>query len=103
MPIRIEDILFISKYVNNKLPPNFNIWVIFPFTSHYYETLFGTKGHLKILTVSTTTYGEGAFISMASKTWYNIQRQIQFPMINTFSTNKLKLFLFYFYLNLYQT
>ena len=28
--IKIENCLFISKYVNNKLPPNFNSWLHFP-------------------------------------------------------------------------
>ena len=37
------------------------------------------------------------------KTWNNIQSQIKDPMINTFSPSKLKLVLFDFYLNLYQT
>ena len=40
---------------------------------------------------------------MASKTWNNTQRQIKDPMVNTFSQNKLKIFLFDFYLNLFQT
>ena len=101
--IKIENWLFISKYVNNKLPPIFNSWFIFSSTCHNYETSFAAKGHLKIPTVTTTTYGKGAFISMATKTWNNTQSQIKDPMINTFSPNKLKIFLFDFYLNLYQT
>ena len=92
-----------SIYVNNKLPPIFNSWFIFFSTFHNYETSFAAKGHLKILTVATTTYGKGAFISMATKTWNNTQSQIKDPMLNTFSPNKLKIFLFDFYLNLYQT
>ena len=101
--IKIENCLFISKYVNNKLPPIFSSWFIFSSTCHNYETSFAVKGHLKIPTVTTTTYGKGAFISMATKTWNNTQSQIKDPMINTFSPNKLKIFLFDFYLNLYQT
>ena len=101
--IKIENFLFISKYVNNKLPPIFNSWFIFSSTCHNYETSFAAKGHLKIPTVTTTTYVKGAIISMATKTWNNTQNQIQDPMINTFSPNKLKIFLFDFCLNLYQT
>ena len=101
--IKIENCLFISKYVNNKLPPIFNSWFIFSSTSHNYEISFATKGPLKIPTDTTTTYGKGAFISMATKTWNNIQSQIEDSMINTFSPNKLKIFLVEFYLNLYQT
>ena len=40
---------------------------------------------------------------MATKIWNNTQIQVKDPMINTFSPNKLKVFLFDFYLNLYQT
>ena len=52
---------------------------------------------------TTATYGKKAFISMATKTWNNTQSQIKDPMINTFSPNKLKNFLFDFYLNPHQT
>ena len=45
-------------------------------------------------------HGTGAFVSMATKTWNNIKSQIKDPMINTFFPNKLKMFLFDFYLNL---
>ena len=83
--IKIENFLFISKYVKNILPSIFNSWFIFSSTSHNYETSFATKGHLKILTDTTTTYGKKAFISMAAKTWNNIQSQIKDPTINIFT------------------
>ena len=101
--IKTENFLFISKYVNSKLPPIFNSWLIFSSTFHNYETSFAAKGHLKIPTVTTATYGKGAFISMATKTWNNTQSQMKDPMINIFFPNKLKIFLFDFYLNLSQT
>ena len=66
--IKIENCLFISKYVNNKLPPIFKSWFKFFSTCHNYETSFAAKGHLKILTVTATTCGKGAFISTATKT-----------------------------------
>ena len=68
-----------------------------------YKFIKKVKGHLKICTDTTTTYGKGAFIGIATKTWNNTQSQIKDPMINTFSSNKLKIFLFDFYLNIYQT
>ena len=101
--IKIENCLFISMYVNNKLPPIFNSWFIFSSAFHNYKTSSAAKDHLKIPTVTTATYGKVAFISMATKTWNNAQSQIKDPMINTFSPNKLKIFLFDFYLNLHQT
>ena len=55
--IKIENCLFISKYVKNKLTPIFNSWYIFSSICHNYETSLATKGYLKIPTVITTTYG----------------------------------------------
>ena len=71
--IKIENCFFISKYVNNKLPAIFNSWFIFSSSFHNFETSFAAKGHLKIPTVTTATYGKGASISMTTKTWNNTQ------------------------------
>ena len=101
--IHMENRLFISKHVSNKLPPISNSCFIFSSTLHNYETLFATKGCLNIPTVTPTTYEEEAFISMFTKTWNNRKSQIKDAMMNTFTQNKLKLFLFAFYLNLYLT
>ena len=56
----IKNSLFISKHVNNKLPPIFNSWSIFSSTSRNYDTPFANKDHLYIPIVTTTTYGKGA-------------------------------------------
>ena len=77
--IKIENWLFISKYVNNKLPPIFNSWFIFFSTSHNYETSFTTKCGLKIPTDTTASYGKSTFIIMATKTWHNIQSKLMIP------------------------
>ena len=77
--IKIEHFLFISKYVNNKLPPIFNSWFIFFSTSHNYETSFTTKCGLKIPTDTTASYGKSTFIIMATKTWHNIQSKLMIP------------------------
>ena len=61
-------------------------------SSHNYETSFVAKGHLKIPTVSATTYGQRAFISMATNTWNNIHNQIKDAMLNT--SPKIKWVLF---------
>ena len=71
--IKTKNSLFISKYVNNKLPPIFNSWFIFSSIYLNYETSFAAKGHLKSPTDTTTTYGKGTFISIPTKTWSNIQ------------------------------
>ena len=95
--IKSENCLFIRKYVNNKLPPIFNSWFIFSSTFHIYEIPFATKGHPKIPSFTTSTYGKGVFISTATKTWNDIQSTIKDPMIYTFSPDKLKIILFDFF------
>ena len=60
------------------------------------------KNHLKNTTATRTAYGDGPFDTITTKTWNNIESQIKDPMINTFSPNKLNIFLFDFYLNLFQ-
>ena len=70
--IKIENCLSNSKYVNNKLPPIFNNCFTFTSTSHNYKT---------------------SFTNNMVKDQY---------LIKIFSPNKLKIFLFDFYLNLYQ-
>ena len=41
--IRIENCLFISNYVNSKLPPIFDSWFIFSSTSHHYEIVISNQ------------------------------------------------------------
>ena len=53
--INIENCFFFSKYVNSKLPPVFNSWIIFSATFNNYETSFATKCHLKISAVTKTS------------------------------------------------
>ena len=93
--------LFHQQIYQQQITFIFNSWYIFSSTSQTSQTSFATEGHLKI-PVTTTTYSKGSFISMATNAWNNIQGQIKDPMINTFSPNKLKIFLFDFNLNPYQ-
>ena len=50
--VKIQNCLFISKYVNNNLLSIFNTWFVFSSTFHNYETSCAAKSHLKIPTVS---------------------------------------------------
>ena len=53
--VKIEYCLFINKYTNNKLPSIFNDWSKFSSKSHNYQTLFASKGNLRIPSVQTTS------------------------------------------------
>ena len=99
--IKIQNCLFISKYIN-KLHPIFISWFIFSFFSHNYESSFATKSQLKIPAATTTTYGKEAFLVWQQKHEVMFKSVTKDPMINTFSPNKLNIFLLDFHLNLYQ-
>ena len=101
--VKIENCLFISKYTNNKLPSIFTNWFTFSSMSHNYQTLFASKGNLKIPSVQTTSYGKNAFVYKVIRTWNDIQKEIKGVMLNTFSLVTLKSLLIEFYLNMYKT
>ena len=71
--IKIENCLFINKYVHQKLPSIFNSWFNFSSNCHNYETSFSSKANLK---AHTTSYGKAGFINMVVKTWNNIQKDL---------------------------
>ena len=100
--VKIENCLFISKYIHNKLPSTFNNWFTFSSNSHKYETTFATQGNLKVPSVRTTSYGKSSFTSMAIKTWNELQKEIKGKTFNEFSPNKLKSILQDYFLNLYK-
>ena len=52
--VKIENCLFINKYINNKLPSIFTNLFTFSSISCHYETSFASKGNLQIPSVQTT-------------------------------------------------
>ena len=100
--IKVENCISISKYVNKKLPSNFDNWFTFSSTSHRYETSFADRDTLKVQAVRTTTYGKLSFINMAIQTWNNMQRLLKFSMLKKPSPNSLKTFLYKHFLSTYE-
>ena len=101
--VKIENCLFISKYINNKLPSIFTNLFTFSSISHNYETSFASKGNLQIPSVQTTSYAKNPFLCTVVRTWNDIQKEMKGVMLNTFSLAKLKQLLIEFYLNMYKT
>ena len=100
--IKIENCLFISKYIHNKLPKIFDKWFLFSSNTHKYETSFAVKGCLKVPSITTTTYGKSAFTSMAIETWNNLQKQLKDSIIlKDFPPSYIKSYLTDFFLTLY--
>ena len=56
--ICLENILFVSKSLNNLSPSVFNIWFVFSSDQHSYETSSSTQGILIKLFYKTNRYGK---------------------------------------------
>ena len=56
--ICLENILFVSKSLNNLSPSIFNTWFSFSSDQHNYETSSSTQGNLMKLFYKTNRYGK---------------------------------------------
>ena len=54
----LENILFVSKSLNNLSPSVFNTWFSFSSDQHNYETSCSTQGNLMKLFYKTNQYGK---------------------------------------------
>ena len=54
----IDNILFISKAMNDMLPPIFKNWFQFCYNIHYYSTTFSLKGHLHKKSFRMNNFGK---------------------------------------------
>ena len=101
--VKIENCLFINKYTNNKLPSIFTNWFTFSSMYHNYQPSFASKGNLQIHSVQTKSYGKNDFVYMVIRTWNDIQKEMKYLMLNTFTLVKLQSLLIEFSLNMYKT
>ena len=72
--ICLENILFISKSLNNLSPSVFNTWFSFSSDQHNYETSSSTQGNLVKL-YKTKRYGKYSITVSAVESWNKIQKQ----------------------------
>ena len=72
--ICLENILFVSKYLNNSLPSIFNTWFSFSSDQHNYETSSSTQGNLMKLFYKTNRYGKYSITISAVESWNKIQK-----------------------------
>ena len=104
--IETENCLFISKYVKNKLSPIFKSLFIFSSLFSQLCNFICKQRSSKdsfLLSLQQRMINELLLVWPQKHGIIYIQSQIKDPMINTFSPNKLKIFSFNFYFNLYQT
>ena len=75
--ICLENILFISKTLNNLSPSVFNTWFSFSSDQHNYETSSSAQGNLMKLFYKTNRYGKYSITVSAAESWKKIQKQLK--------------------------
>ena len=75
--ICLENILFVSKSLNNLSPSIFNTWFSFSSDQHNYETSSSTQGNLMKLFYKTDRYGKYSITVSAVESWNKIQKQLK--------------------------
>ena len=86
--ICLENILFVSKLLNNLTPPIFSTW--FSFSSDQHETSSSTQGNLTKLFYKTNRYGKYSITVSAVELWNIIQKQLKYMLLNRLSPRKIK-------------
>ena len=84
----LENILFLSKSLNNLSPSGFYLWFNFSFDLHNYETSSSTHGNLIKWFYKTNRYGKYSLIVSAVTLWNKIQKQLKKTLLKDLSPNK---------------
>ena len=88
--ICLENILFISKSLNNLSPPIFNTWFSFSSDQHNYESSSSAQRNLIKLFYKTKRYGKYSITVTAVELWNKIQEQLKDLLLGDLSPNKIK-------------
>ena len=99
--INLENILFISKSINNLLPSLFNNWFVFSSDTHKYNTSWSSNDKLQKYSYRTNTYGKNSIIISAIESWNNSQNNLKTISLRLLTPNKIKLLLSNEYLKNY--
>ena len=81
--ICLENILFVSKSLNNLSPSIFNTWFSLSLDQHNYETSSSIQGNLMKLFYKTDRYGKYSIIASAVESWNKIQKQLKLLIVHT--------------------
>ena len=99
--ICLENILFISKSLNNLSPSVFNTWSMFSSDQHSYETSSSKQGNLTKLFYKTNKYGKYSLTVSAFEVWNKIQKQLKSILLKDLPPNKTKTVVSNFYFKSY--
>ena len=75
--INLENILFISKSINNLIPSLFKNWFVFSSDTHKYNTLWPSNDKLQKYSYRTNTYGKNLIIISAIESCNNNQNNLK--------------------------
>ena len=90
--INLENILFISKSINNLLPSLFNNWFVFSSDTHKYNTSWSSDDKLQKYSYRTNTYGKNSIIISVIESWNNSQNNLKISL-RLLTPNKITLLL----------
>ena len=99
--ISLENILFVSKSLNNLSPSVFNTWLVFSSDQHSYETSSSTQGILIKLFYKTNRYGKFSITISAAESRNKLQKQLKNTLLKDLYPNKIKTGVSNFYLKSY--
>ena len=95
--ISLENILFISKSLNNLSLSVFNTWFSFSSNQHNYETSSSTQGNLIKHFYKTEKYGKYSITVSAVESWSKMQKQNKDLLLRDLSASKIKTIVSYLY------
>ena len=98
--IFLENILFVSKSLNNLSPSIFNTWFSFSSDQQNYETSSSTQGNLMKLFYETNRYGKYS-VTISAIESNKIQKQLKSMLLKDLSPNKIKTVVTNFYFKSY--
>ena len=99
--ICLENVLFVSKSLNNLTPSGFRTWFSFSSDQHNYETSSSTQGNLTKLFYKTNRYGKYSVTVSAVGLWNKIQKQLKDMLLKDLSPKKIKTIVSSFYFKSY--
>ena len=99
--ICLENILFVSKSLNNLSPSIFNTWFSFSSDQHNYETSSSTQGNLMKIFYKANRYGKYSITASAVESLNKIQKQLKNMLLKNLSPYKIKKVVTNFYLQPY--
>ena len=88
--ICLENILFVSKSLNNLSPSVFSTWFSFSSDQHNYQTSSSTQGNFTKLFYKTNRYGKYSITVTGVESWNKIQKQLKNMQLKDLSPNKIK-------------